>query len=73
MASAIMTSKGRITIPAAIRNAIGLGTGSRVEFVEHEKGQFAIVPATSSVRALKGILKQPSQAVTIAKKHPAIK
>lgn len=58
MASATMTSKGRITIPAAIRTAIGLGTGSRVEFVEHEKGRYAIVPVTSSVRALKGILKK---------------
>lgn len=57
MASATVTSKGQITIPAKVRNALGLDPGDRVEFVEVGKSEFSIVPATRSVRELKGIFK----------------
>ncbi|WP_369123396.1 AbrB/MazE/SpoVT family DNA-binding domain-containing protein, partial [Shewanella electrica] len=33
MPTATVTSKGQITIPAAVRRALGLRTGDRVEFV----------------------------------------
>ena len=72
MATAIMSSKGQITIPAAIRAALGLDVGSRLEFVDNGKGQYTIVPATSSVKALKGILGKPSKVVTIADMNAAI-
>lgn len=54
MATATVTSKGQITIPAQVRNALGLEAGDRVEFVEQGKGLFAIVAATRSVQELKG-------------------
>jgi antitoxin PrlF len=54
MASATVTSKGQITIPAKVRAALGLDAGDRVEFVEIEKGTFAIIPATCSIRELEG-------------------
>ena len=54
MATATVTSKGQITIPSQVRNALGLEAGDRVEFVEQGKGQFAIVAATRSVQELKG-------------------
>src|SRR5215471_8533208 len=57
MAIATLTSKGQITIPAQVRDALGLEAGDRVEFVEQEKGQFAIIPATRSVRELKGLFR----------------
>jgi AbrB family looped-hinge helix DNA binding protein len=57
MATATVTSKGQITIPAKVRSALGLDAGDRVEFVELEKGQFAIVAATRSVRELKGLFR----------------
>ncbi|MBI3714004.1 MAG: AbrB/MazE/SpoVT family DNA-binding domain-containing protein [Burkholderiales bacterium] len=72
MATATMTSKGQITIPVAIRTALGLDTGSRVEFVEDGKGHYSIIPSTSPVRALKGILEKPSKTVTIADMNAAI-
>jgi len=55
MASATITSKGQITIPSKVRNALGLDAGDRIEFVEIEKGQFAIIPATGSIQELKGM------------------
>lgn len=55
MAAATVTSKGQITIPVRVRIALGIEPGDRVEFVELEKGQFAMIAATRSVRELKGL------------------
>lgn len=57
MASATVTSKGQITIPVRVREALGLDIGDRIEFVEIEKGKFAIVAATRSIRELEGRYK----------------
>jgi antitoxin PrlF len=54
MATATITSKGQITIPVQVRNALGVDAGDRIEFVELEKGGFAIIPATRSIRELEG-------------------
>jgi antitoxin PrlF len=55
MASSTLTSKGQITIPAQVRNALGLDSGDRIEFVEIEKGQFLIIAATGSIQDLRGM------------------
>ena len=57
MATATVTSKGQITIPAQVRDELGLATGDKVEFVEIGQGQFAIIPATRSVKELNGLFK----------------
>ena len=72
MSTATVTSKGQITIPAQVRAALGLDAGSRIEFVETEKGKYAIVPATSPVRALKGMLRKPVKPVSIESMNQAI-
>lgn len=72
MSTATVTSKGQITIPAPVRAALGLDAGSRIEFVEIEKGKYAIVPATSPVQALKGMLRKPERPVSIEAMNLAI-
>ena len=72
MVSAKLTSKGQITIPANVRAALGLDAGSRVEFVETGKGQFAIIAATEEVQSLKGMLKKPAKPVSIEEMNRAI-
>jgi AbrB family looped-hinge helix DNA binding protein len=72
MSTATVTSKGQITIPAAVRHSLGLEAGSRVEFVETEKGKFSIIPATSPVQTLKGMLRKPASPVTIEQMNEAI-
>jgi antitoxin PrlF len=57
MAAATITSKGQITIPVQVRNALGVDTGDRIEFVELENGKFIIQPSTRSVRELKGVFQ----------------
>lgn len=73
MAASTVTSKGQITIPVQVRTALGLDAGDRVEFVELKKGQFAIIPATRSVRELKGLFyKKRRRPVTIEQMDAAI-
>lgn len=72
MATATVTSKGQITLPVAVRTALALEAGSRIEFVELKNGQFAIIPVTSPVSALKGMLRKPDTPVTIEAMNAAI-
>jgi antitoxin PrlF len=73
LATATVTSKGQITIPAQVRSALGVDSGDRIEFVEVEKGQFAIVAATRSVQELKGLFHgKRSKPVSIEEMNAAI-
>ena len=72
MPTATLTTKGQITIPIAVRASLGLETGSRVEFIEAANGQFLIVAATKPVQALKGLLRKPDAAITIAEMNQII-
>ena len=72
MSSATLTSKGQITLPVAVRNALGLSTGDRVEFVQVTPGRFELIPATQSVVALRGIVPAPKRPVSIEEMNAAI-
>ena len=73
MVAATVTSKEQITIPAQVRTALGIDVGDCVELVEMEKGQFAIVAATRSVRELKGRFQgKRSKPVSIEEMNAAI-
>jgi len=73
MTTATMTSKGQVTIPAEVRQRMGLGTGDRIEFVELETGNFAIKPAIDDVRSLKGVLRKPRKSVSVDDMNAAIR
>ncbi len=72
MPTSTVTSKGQITIPTQVRAALGLETGSRVEFVEVEKGQYLMVAAADAVQSLKGMLRKPASPVSIEDMNRAI-
>jgi len=73
MAAATLTSKGQITIPVQVRDALGVNAGDRIEFVEVGKGEFNIVAATRSVRELSGMLyRKGRKSVSIAEMNDAI-
>jgi AbrB family looped-hinge helix DNA binding protein len=70
---ATVTSKGQVSIPVRVRAALGVDAGDRIEFVEVEKGQFAIVAATRSVQELKGLFRgKRSKPVSIEEMNAAI-
>jgi antitoxin PrlF len=54
MPSAMVTFNGRITLPFHVRKQLGLKTGDSVDFVEIEKGRFAITPGAGSITDPKG-------------------
>jgi len=58
MPTATVTSKGQITIPKSIREALGVQTGDRVEFRE-EGERIVVEAATSDLFALEGYLGEP--------------
>ena len=72
MAASTLTSKGQITIPVQVREALGVDAGDRIEFVEVSKGQFAIMAATTTVRNLKGLIDKPLRPVSIEEMNAAI-
>lgn len=73
MTTATLTSKGQVTIPAEVRQRMGLGAGDRIEFVELETGGFAIKPAIDDVRSLKGLLRRPAKPVSVDDMNAAVR
>jgi AbrB family looped-hinge helix DNA binding protein len=65
MATATLTTKGQITIPVAVREALGVGAGDRVEFVEVASGRYEVIAATRSITALKRMFGTPARPVSI--------
>jgi antitoxin PrlF len=64
MSSLLVSSKGQIVLPAAIRRRLGLGAGSRLEIVEEPDGlklrvERPVPPA--EVAALAGLVKARSR------------
>jgi AbrB family looped-hinge helix DNA binding protein len=72
MATATLTSKGQLTLPKEVRTALGVGPGDRVDFVRMEDGNFAVLPATHSVKSLKGLIQKPRKAVSLEDMDRAI-
>ncbi|MCW5712337.1 AbrB/MazE/SpoVT family DNA-binding domain-containing protein [Shinella sumterensis] len=72
MPTATITSKGQITIPMKVRSDMGLAAGDRVEFVRMEDGHYAVVPASHSIKALKGIVPRPVRPVSLEDMQAAI-
>ena len=58
MATAVVTSKGQITIPKAVRDTLGLHTGDRVEFVVQGPQGAVMKPMTRSVDEVFGMLRK---------------
>jgi AbrB family looped-hinge helix DNA binding protein len=52
-----ITSKGQTTIPAEIRERLGLHTGDRIAFIEMDQG-FLIVPRNRPASSLFGSLAE---------------
>jgi antitoxin PrlF len=72
MTTATITSKGQITIPANVRQALSVGTGDRVEFVQLEPGQYLFLAANRSVTELKGMFGKATRTVSIDEMNRAI-
>lgn len=61
MAVATMTKKGQVTIPKPIRDALGLNSGDKLEFVLDENGRVLCTPITRRVDDVFGRLHKPGR------------
>jgi antitoxin PrlF len=70
--SATVTSKGQITIPKEVREKLNLQTGDKLEFLVQEDGTAKVVPLTSSVTKLKGMVAKPKKPISLEDMDKAI-
>ena len=70
MLSSAVTTKGQVTVPAQMREKLGIKPGDRVGFVE-ESGRLILQPQPQGITAAFGILKA-SKAVSLAEMDKAV-
>ena len=69
---ATITSKGQITLPKKLRDALSLSVGDKVEFVIDDNDMVRLIPKHVSIRSLKGMLPKPKKAVSLEAMDEAI-
>ena len=72
MSTAVMTSKGQVTIPLDVRKKLGLDQGDRVDCVDIGNNQFGIMAAVEEVTLLKGLVRKPAAPISLAAMNNAI-
>lgn len=74
MPSSTISSKGQVTVPKEIREALGVRAGDRVLFVVRPDGAVELRPETVNVLDLVGILTPPEgRKATIEQMNDAIR
>ena len=70
---ATISSKGQITIPAALRALFGWRTGDAIDFVVcEETSRVELVAKRYSVTALKGMIGKPQKTVSLEEMDAAV-
>ncbi len=67
-----ITSKGQITVPKQVREALAVYAGDRVRFIIHEDGVVTVEADTVDLTSLKGLIKADGRHVTVEQMNDAI-
>ncbi|MGV8040781.1 MAG: AbrB/MazE/SpoVT family DNA-binding domain-containing protein [Thermoanaerobaculaceae bacterium] len=73
MPASTITSKGQITIPKEVRDALALGVGDRVSFRVLPGGRVEMVPETVDLLSLCGVLRPAEGGVSVEAMGEAIR
>lgn len=73
MSQATMTSKGQITIPKDVRDALGLEPGVKIDFIRVNDGEYRLRPKNLHVSDLFGIIKYDGPPISIEEMNEAIR
>jgi AbrB family looped-hinge helix DNA binding protein len=73
MGRSTVTGKGQITLPKAVREALGVTYGDRVAFHIHEDGTVTIEAETVDLRSLRGAIVPAVRGVTLEEMDEAIR
>ncbi len=66
MSTVLVSSKGQIVLPAALRRRLGMGAGARLEVLEEADGlKLRVIRsvATADLSSLAGMVKAPARGV----------
>ena len=70
---ATLTSKGQVTLPKEIRDALKLSSGAKLDFSLQADGSVNVRPMKNSIASLFGILKRPGgKAFTIEQQKASV-
>jgi AbrB family looped-hinge helix DNA binding protein len=73
MPTATLTSKGQLTLPKKVRDALGLKPGDQVDFVLDAAGEVRVRPGSHDVSELRGLLHRAGRpAVSVQQMEEAI-
>lgn len=73
MASAKITSQGQITIPKAVRDALGVEAGDRIAFRIREDGSVTVEAETVDLLALRGSITSTVRGVSVEDMNAVIR
>jgi AbrB family looped-hinge helix DNA binding protein len=66
MPTLLVSSKGQIVLPAALRRRLGMGAGARIEVLEESDGlklRVVRAVATADMTGLAGMVKAPTRGI----------
>lgn len=69
---ATVTSKGQVTLPAEARRRLGLGPGSKLEFIVLDDERLEAIPIVETLVSLKGMVPKPKKKLSLAEMDEAI-
>ena len=73
MPTATVTSKGQVTLPRKVREALRIRPGDRIDFVLGEDGEVRLRAGDLDVSDLRGLLRRPRRRpVTLERMEEAI-
>lgn len=72
MSIGTMTSKGQITIPKDVRQALGLSAGVVVSFTQNSQGEYVISVAQGAAADLAGLLNYSGPALSLGDMDDAV-
>jgi AbrB family looped-hinge helix DNA binding protein len=72
MPGSTLTTKGQVTIPKPVRDALGVHAGDRVLFLVREDGVVELRPETVDLKDLYGMLEHTGKPVSVEEMNQAI-
>jgi AbrB family looped-hinge helix DNA binding protein len=71
--AATLTSKGQITVPKEVREALGLKTGDRVGFRIREDGSVVLLAETLDISELRGCVQARVRGLSVDDMQAAVR
>jgi AbrB family looped-hinge helix DNA binding protein len=68
-----ITSKGQVTVPKAVRDALGVVPGDRIAFRIEDDGRVLVEPETVDLLALRAFLKPRRRGITVDDMETAVR